>query len=83
MPLMLATLYSNSRHGLEDGLDPVSERELVDDLLLGVLEVDLPRVLAVRLGQLDVAPVLLAEVVEEVLVQARVLHVVRRHLVRG
>ena len=62
---------------MEDRFNPVSEGELVDDLLLALLEVHLPRVLAVRLRQLYEAVVLLlAEVVEEVLVEARVLHVV-------
>ncbi len=75
-----AFITSHSRHGLEDALDAVSEGELVYDLLLGELEVDLPGVLAVGFGQLHVAGVLLAQVVEEVLVQAGVLHMVRGHL---
>ena len=61
---------------MEDRLYPVSEGKLVNDFLLGALEVDLPGVLPVGLGQLHVAAVVLAEVVEEVLVEAGVLDVV-------
>ena len=43
---------------MKDGLDAVSEGELVNDLLLGLVEVDLPRVLAVSLGQLHFVVVL-------------------------
>ena len=65
---------------MEDSLDAVSEGELVDDLLLRVLEVHLPRVLAVGLGQLDHALVIFAQIVEQVLMQTRVLHVIGGNL---
>ena len=62
---------------MEDRFDSVSEGELVNDLLLALLEVHLPRVFAVRLRKLhETVVLLLAEVVEEVLVEARVLDVV-------
>ena len=76
-------LYNNicttglySRHGLVDGLDPVSEGKLVHQLLGRLLKVDLPALLALGVGQDHVAVVLFAQVVEEVLVQAGVLAVV-------
>ena len=71
---------SNSRHGLEDGLNTISEGELVDNVLLGLVKVDLPGVLARGSGQLDIAVVVVAQVVEQVLVKARVLHVVWSNL---
>ena len=67
-------------HGLVDGLDAVAQRELVHDLLAGLVEVNLPALLALGVGQVDLAGVLLTQVVEEVLVQARVLDVVRGNL---
>ena len=51
----------HSRHGLEYALYPVSQGELVYDLLVALLEVDLPGVLAVGLGELHVAAVLKGE----------------------
>ena len=67
-------------HGLVDGLDAVAQRELVHNLLAGLVEVNLPALLALGVGQVDLAGVLLTQVVEEVLVQARVLDVVRGNL---
>lgn len=68
------------RHRLVDVLDAVAHRELVDDLLRVLLEVDLPRLVALRRRQPHHADILLAQIVEEILVQARVLHVVRGDL---
>ena len=45
-------------HGLVDGLDAVADGELVHDLLLRLVEVHLPRVLAVRLRKLHLVVVL-------------------------
>ena len=63
-------------HGLVDGLDAVAQRELVHDLLAGLVEVNLPALLPLGVGQVDLASVLLAQVVEQVLMQARVLDMV-------
>jgi hypothetical protein len=51
-------LVQNLRHGLKDGFDAVSEGKLVDDFLFRLVEVDLPRVLAVGLGKLHFVVVL-------------------------
>ena len=67
-------------HSLVDGLYAISEGELVHDLLARQLEVDLPALLSLGVGQVDPAARLLAEVVEEVLVEAGVLDVVGSHL---
>ena len=63
-------------HRLVDRLDPVPQGELVHDLLARHLEVDLPALLALGLWERHPAPVLLTEVVEEVLVETGVLDVV-------
>lgn len=56
------------RHGLVDGLHPVTHGELVHDLLGGLLKVHLPGVVAFGVGDLHHAVVLdIGDVVEEVL----------------
>ena len=71
---------SHSRHGLVDRLYPISQGKFIHYLFVGLLEVDLPALLPLGVRQTDLAIVLLAEVVEQVLVETGVLDVVRRHL---
>ena len=69
------------RHGLKDGFDAVSHGELVNQLLRRLVIVHLPAVVALNLWQFDASSVhLFRQVVEEVLVQTRVLDVVGGHL---
>lgn len=70
----------HSRHRLVDALDAVAHGELVNELLAGRIEVDLPGIVALRLWQSHHPAVLLAQAVEEILVQTGVLHVIRCHL---
>lgn len=65
-------------HGLIDGLDAVSHGELIDDLFWILVEINLPGVVAFRLRKLHEPHVLLAEIVENVLVETSVLSVIRR-----
>lgn len=67
-------------HGLVDGLNTVSHREFVDNLLRVLVEVDFPRVVAFGLWELHEPHVLLAQIVENVLVKTGVLNVIWRHL---
>lgn len=71
---------ANSRHGLVNRLDAVAHGELIDDVLGSLVEVDFPGVVALDLRKVHHAAVAFAQRVEQVLVQTRVLHVVRRHL---
>lgn len=68
------------RHGLVYAFYPVAHGELVHNLLGGRLEVRLPGLVPLDLRQHHGAAVLLAERMEQVLVQAGVLDVVGRHL---
>ena len=73
--------HLNLRHCLVNAFYPVSHCELVDDVLRMRVEVDFPAVVALGVGrERDGAALALAQVVEQVLVQARVLHVVRGNL---
>ena len=72
----------NSRHGLVDGLDAVSQSELVDNLLARLVKVDLPALLSLGVREVDLASILLTQIMEKVLVEARVLDVVRSDLDR-
>lgn len=70
----------DSRHCLVNALDAVSHRELVHELFSWWIEVHLPGIITLRLGQRDHTIVLLAQTVKQILVQACVLHVVRSDL---
>ena len=61
---------------MEDGFDAVSEGKLVHDLLLGLVEINLPRIFACGIWQLYVPVVLVTKVMEEVFVEACVLDVI-------
>ena len=65
-----------------DGLDTVSQSELVDNLLARLVKVDLPALLALGVREVDLASILLAQIMEEVLMEARVLDVVGSDLDR-
>lgn len=65
-----------------DGLDTVSQSELVDNLLARLVKVDLPALLALGVREVDLASILLTEIMEEVLMEARVLDVVGSDLDR-
>lgn len=67
-------------HSLIDWLDAVAHRKLIDNLLRRFVEVDFPRIVALRLRQFHETAVLLAKVVENVLVKASVLDMIRRDL---
>ena len=71
---------SDLRHRLVDGFNPISQGELINNLFVGLLKVDFPTFLPLGVRKSDFAAVLLAKIVEEVLVQARVLGVVGGHL---
>ena len=64
------------------GLDAVSQSKLVHNLLARLVEVDLPALLAFGIREVDLASILLTEIMEEVLMEARVLDVVRSDLDR-
>ena len=57
-------IYGHLRHGLKNGLHAVSKGKLADNFLLSLAKVNLPGVLANGLGQLDVAAILIADIVE-------------------
>ena len=65
-----------------DGLDAVSQSELVDNLLTRLVKVDLPALLALGVREVDLSSILIAQIMEEVLMEARVLDVVRSDLDR-
>ena len=65
-----------------DGLDAVSQSELVDNLLARLVKVDLPALLALGVREVDLSSILIAQIMEEVLMEARVLDVVRSDLDR-
>lgn len=64
------------------GLDAVSQRKLIHNLLARLVEIDLPALLALGIREVDLASILLTEIMEEVLMEARVLDVVRSDLDR-
>ena len=64
------------------GLDAVSQSKLIHNLLARLVEVDLPALLAFGIREVDLASILLTEIMEEVLMEARVLDVVRSDLDR-
>lgn len=71
------------RHGLVDGLDTEAHGELLDQFLGRIVEVHFPTVVSFGHWELDTAVVhLLREIMEQILVQASVLDVVRCHLIR-
>ena len=72
----------NSRHGLVDGLDAVSQSELVDNLLARLVKVNLPALLPLGVREVDLSSILITQIMEEVLMEARVLDVVRSDLDR-
>ena len=63
-------------HGLVDGLDAIAQRKLIYNLLAWLIKVDLPTLLPLGIRQTDLSTVLLAEIVEQVLVETSVLDVV-------
>ena len=63
-------------HGLVDGLDAIAESKLIYNLLARLIKVDLPTLFTLGIRQTDLSTVLLAEVVEQVLVETGVLDVV-------
>ena len=65
-----------------DGLDAVSQSELVDNLLARLVKVDLPALLPLGVREVDLASILLTQIMEEVFMEARVLDVVRSDLDR-
>ena len=69
-------------HSLVDGLYAISEGELVHDLLARQLEVDLPALLSPSIRKVDLTSILFTKIMEKVLVEARVLDVVRSDLDR-
>jgi hypothetical protein len=71
------------RHGLVDGFYTVSESKFIHNFLVGVTKVHLPGVLADSLWQFDIAKILIACVMKQVLMEARVLDMVRRHLMNN
>ena len=68
------------RHGLKDGLYTIAKGELINYFLLSFAKINLPSILANSLGQLDVATVLIADIVEQILMETCILDVVGRHL---
>ena len=72
------TLYS--RHGLKDGLDTIAKGKLVNYFLFSLAKIDFPSVLANSLRQLDIATVLIADIVEQILMETCILDVIGRHL---
>ena len=71
---------SYSRHGLIDGLNAVSEGKFIHNLLAGLVKVDLPTLLPLGIWQVDLTRVLLAEIVEQVLMETRVLDMIGGNL---
>ena len=65
-----------------DGLDAVSQSELVDNLLAWLVKVNLPALLPLGVREVDLSSILIAQIMEEVLMEARVLDVVRSDLDR-
>ena len=65
-----------------DGLDAVSQSELVDNLLARLVKVDLPALLPLGVREVDLTSILLTQIMEEVLMEARVLDVVGSDLDR-
>ena len=63
-------------HGLVDGLDAIAQRKLIYNLLAWLIKVDLPTLFTLGIRQTDLSTVLLAEIVEQVLVETSVLDVV-------
>ena len=64
------------------GLDAISQSKLIHNLLARLVEVDLPALLALGIWEVDLASIFLTEIMEEVLMEARVLDVVRSDLDR-
>ena len=64
------------------GLDAVSQSKLIHNLLARLVEVDLPAFLSPSIRKVDLTSILLTKIVEKVLVEARVLDVVRSDLDR-
>ena len=73
---------SYSRHGLIDGLNAVSEGKLINNLLAWLVKVNLPALLSLGVRKVDLSSILIAQIMEEVLMEARVLDVVRSDLDR-
>ena len=65
-----------------DGLDAVSQRKLIHNLLARLVKIDLPALLALGIWEVDLTCILLTEIMEEVLMEACVLDVVRSDLDR-
>ena len=65
-----------------DGLDTVSQSELVDNLLARLVKVNLPALLPLGVREVDLSSILITQIMEEVLMEARVLDVVRSDLDR-
>ena len=65
-----------------DGLDAVSQSELVDNLLARLVKVNLPALLPLGVREVDLSSILITQIMEEVLMEARVLDVVRSDLDR-
>ena len=65
-----------------DGLDTVSQSELVDNLLAWLVKVNLPALLPLGVRKVDLSSILITQIMEEVLMEARVLDVVRSDLDR-
>ena len=76
--LVWKTLYS--RHGLKDGLNTIAKGELVNYFLFSLAKIDFPSVLTNSLRQLDIATVLIADIVEQILMETCILDVIGRHL---
>ena len=68
------------RHGLKDGLYTIAKGELVNYFLLSFAKINLPSILANSLGQFNVATVLIADIVEQILMETCILDVIGRHL---
>ena len=64
------------------GLDAVSQSKLIHNLLAGLVEVDLPALLSSSIRKVDLTSILFTKIMEKVLVEARVLDVVRSDLDR-
>ncbi len=74
--------FKISRHCLVYGLDAVSQSKLIHNLLARLVEVDLPALLALSIRKVDLTSILLTQIMEKVLMEARVLDVVRSDLDR-
>ena len=64
------------------GLDAVSQSKLIHNLLTRLVEVDLPALLSSSIRKVDLTSILFTKIMEKVLVEARVLDVVRSDLDR-